>query len=140
MELDFITQNSIIYVLMAWVVIVVITKALKFEKYGFEIKPYSLVYKNKGVKFISLLLEDPQEPEAIERAKEFLIKQQAKFNHYFMNENLMQSFEKLDLLGIPAVFVYAQDGELMYRLTGDNPNKQFTEIDVENAIKKALEN
>lgn len=34
---------------MAWVVIVVIAKALKFEKYGFEIKAYSLVYKNKGV-------------------------------------------------------------------------------------------
>ncbi|QMU54226.1 MAG: PDZ domain-containing protein [Nitrosopumilus sp.] len=34
---------------MAWVVIVVITKALKFEKYGFEIKAYSLVYKNKSV-------------------------------------------------------------------------------------------
>ena len=34
---------------MAWVVIVVVTKALKFEKYGFEIKAYSLVYKNKGI-------------------------------------------------------------------------------------------
>ncbi len=34
---------------MAWVVIVVVAKALKFEKYGFEIKAYSLVYKNKGV-------------------------------------------------------------------------------------------
>jgi len=34
---------------MAWVVIVVIAKALKLEKYGFELKAYSLVYKNKGV-------------------------------------------------------------------------------------------
>ncbi|MDF2425281.1 MAG: site-2 protease family protein, partial [Nitrosopumilus sp.] len=49
LELDFITQNSIIYVLMAWVVIIVIAKALKFEKYGFELKAYSLVYKNKSV-------------------------------------------------------------------------------------------
>ena len=49
LELDFITQNSIIYVLMAWVVIVVVAKVLKLEKYGFEIKAYSLVYKNKGV-------------------------------------------------------------------------------------------
>jgi len=49
LELDFITQNSIIYVLMAWVVIIVIAKALKLEKYGFELKAYSLVYKNKGV-------------------------------------------------------------------------------------------
>ena len=41
---------------MAWVVIVVIAKALKFEKYGFEIKAYSLVYKNKGVNDILLKL------------------------------------------------------------------------------------
>nr|WP_237737695.1 site-2 protease family protein [Candidatus Nitrosopumilus sediminis] len=54
MELDFITQNSIIYVLMAWAVIVIVAKALKFEKYGFEIKAYSLVYKNKGVNEVLL--------------------------------------------------------------------------------------
>ena len=34
---------------MAWVVIIVIAKALKLEKYGFELKAYSLVYKNKSV-------------------------------------------------------------------------------------------
>ncbi len=34
---------------MAWVVIIVIAKALKVEKYGFELKAYSLVYKNKDV-------------------------------------------------------------------------------------------
>ena len=55
MELDFITQNSIIYVLIAWVVVVVIAKGLKLERFGFEIKPYSLVYKNKQVN--SLLIK-----------------------------------------------------------------------------------
>jgi membrane-associated protease RseP (regulator of RpoE activity) len=49
LELDFITQNAIIYVLMAWVGIIVVAKALKLEKYGFELKAYSLVYKNKSV-------------------------------------------------------------------------------------------
>ena len=34
---------------MAWVVIIVVAKALKLEKYGFELKTYSLVYKNKSV-------------------------------------------------------------------------------------------
>jgi len=56
LELDFITQNSIIYVLMAWVVIIIIAKALKFEKYGFELKAYSLVYKNKGVNDVLIKL------------------------------------------------------------------------------------
>ena len=54
MELDFITQNSIIYVLIAWVIIVVIAKGLKLERYGFEIKAYSLVYKNKQVNSVLL--------------------------------------------------------------------------------------
>lgn len=38
--------------LIAWVVIVAVAKGLKLEKYGFEIKAYSLVYKNKQVNSI----------------------------------------------------------------------------------------
>ncbi len=49
MEFDFITQNAIIYVLIAWVIIFVTAKGLKLQKYGVEIKPYSLIYKNKQV-------------------------------------------------------------------------------------------
>ena len=52
MDLDFITENSIIYVLMAWVVILVVAKALKLEKYGVELKVYSLVYKNQQVQSV----------------------------------------------------------------------------------------
>lgn len=43
------THNSIIYVLIAWVIVFVIAKVLRLEKYGFEIKPYSLTYKNQNV-------------------------------------------------------------------------------------------
>ncbi|WOV93775.1 MAG: site-2 protease family protein [Candidatus Nitrosoabyssus spongiisocia] len=49
MELDFITNNAIIYVLIVWVGIIVAAKALKLQNHGFEIKPYSLVYKNTQV-------------------------------------------------------------------------------------------
>jgi len=41
---------------VAWVVIIVIAKALKLEKYGFELKAYSLVYKNKGVNDVLIKL------------------------------------------------------------------------------------
>ncbi len=34
---------------MAWVAIIVVAKALKLERYGFELKAYSLIYKNKSV-------------------------------------------------------------------------------------------
>ena len=52
MEHDFITDNSIIYVLIAWVVILVAAKALRLERYGFELKIYSLVYKNQQVQAV----------------------------------------------------------------------------------------
>ena len=56
LEFDFLTQNSIIYVLIGWVVLVVLAKAFKLDKHGFEIKPYSLVYKNANVNLILLRL------------------------------------------------------------------------------------
>jgi len=46
------THNSIIYVLIAWVIVFGIAKALKLDKHGFEIKPYSLTYKNQSVQLI----------------------------------------------------------------------------------------
>jgi membrane-associated protease RseP (regulator of RpoE activity) len=52
LELDFITNNAIIYVLMAWVVIVIVAKGLKLQNHGFEIKAYSLVYKNAQVQSV----------------------------------------------------------------------------------------
>jgi len=45
----FLTDNAIIYVLIAWVGIFITAKTLKLEKYGFTIKPYSLTYKNYKV-------------------------------------------------------------------------------------------
>ena len=52
MEFDFITENSIIYVLIAWVVILAAAKGLRLEKHGFELKVYSLVYKNQQVQSV----------------------------------------------------------------------------------------
>ena len=49
MASDIFTDNAIIYVLIAWVVIFVTAKTLKLERFGFTIKPYSLTYKNYKV-------------------------------------------------------------------------------------------
>jgi len=49
LALDILTDNAIIYVLIAWVIIFVAAKALKLERFGFTIKPYSLTYKNYKV-------------------------------------------------------------------------------------------
>ena len=50
--MGFLAQNSIFYVLIAWVIIFAIAKASKLDKHGFEIKPYSLTYKNQNVQLI----------------------------------------------------------------------------------------
>ncbi len=52
MELDFLTENAIIYVLLAWVIILVTAKALKLQNHGFELKVYSLIYKNKDIQSV----------------------------------------------------------------------------------------
>lgn len=49
MVLDLITDNAIVYVLIAWLAILGTAKALRLENRGFEIKAYSLVYKNRSV-------------------------------------------------------------------------------------------
>ena len=49
MESNIFSENAIIYVLIAWVAIFVTAKALKLERFGFSIKPYSLTYKNYKV-------------------------------------------------------------------------------------------
>ena len=49
MESNIFSDNAIIYVLIAWVGIFVTAKALKLERFGFSIKPYSLTYKNYKV-------------------------------------------------------------------------------------------
>ncbi|MGI0045707.1 MAG: site-2 protease family protein [Nitrosotalea sp.] len=50
-------QNSIIYVLIAWGIIFAIAKVSKLDKRGFEVKPYSLTYKNQNVQlFLTRIL------------------------------------------------------------------------------------
>jgi len=49
---EILTDNAIIYVLIAWVVILAIAKSLKLEKHGFTIKAYSLTYKNTQVQSV----------------------------------------------------------------------------------------
>lgn len=91
-------------------------------------------YKDRGVRFISLNLDEQGDKESIQWANDFLAGISADFPNYHLEENMTEAFERLDLLGLPAVRVYARDGTEAHRLNGDNPYKQFTEKDVENAV------
>ena len=95
-------------------------------------------FADQGVEFVSLCLDDRDDADGIELAREFLTEQKATFPNYLMDEVVTHAFEKLDLLGIPAVFIYGPDGVLRYRLTGDDPNNQYTDADVADAIEELL--
>lgn len=96
-------------------------------------------YGDRGVRFVSMNLDSREDEPALEMARQFLVNTRATFENYMMNENLLQAFEMLDLLGIPTVVIYGPDGQERFRLTGDNPNHQFTDQDVESAIKSLLQ-
>lgn len=95
-------------------------------------------YKNKNVIFVSLNLDDHEDTDSLRWAQKFLVKQNATFDNYHINENLMLAFKKLDLISIPVVLIYGRDGKERYRLTGNNPNNQFSEKDVEAGILTLL--
>jgi len=95
-------------------------------------------YSGRGVRFISLNFDQQGDGESLEWANRFLQRVQAVFPNYHMDENMSQAFERLDLLGLPVVLIYDADGSEAYRLTGDDPNNQFDENDVEDAVLSLL--
>jgi thiol-disulfide isomerase/thioredoxin len=94
-------------------------------------------YSERGVRFVSLSLDDRDDENTIPQVTTFLERNRADgMTNYLMDEVIPDAFEKLDLLGIPAVYVYDANGELAHRLTGDDPNNQFTEADVEAVVEE----
>ncbi|MGQ9427097.1 TlpA family protein disulfide reductase [Gilvimarinus sp. F26214L] len=95
-------------------------------------------YASKGVEIVAVNLDNRDDKDALQRAETFLAEIGANFDNYHMNENLIEAFEHFGLIGIPAVVIYDGEGRERYRLTGTNPNKQFTDKDIEAAINELL--
>ncbi|MEX1033470.1 MAG: TlpA disulfide reductase family protein [Cellvibrionaceae bacterium] len=95
-------------------------------------------YSSRGVEIVSLNLDNREDQAAVQQAEEFLREINATFDNFHMDENLIEAFERFNLIGIPAVLIYDSNGEERFRLTGDNPNSQFTDEDIEDAINELL--
>lgn len=95
-------------------------------------------YDNNQVAIIGLNLDDRDDRLSISMAENFLNEVNANFANYHLDENLMLAFKELDLIGIPAVLIYDRQGNEIRRLTGDNPNRQFTDKDIEQVLKNLL--
>ncbi len=90
------------------------------------------------VRFISVNLDDPGDPEAYIEALDFLEAVGADFENYHMTASMFDSFGFFNLRSIPAVSIFDRAGDEAVRLSGDDPNNQFDESDIENAVDELL--
>ena len=96
-------------------------------------------YASKGLAIISLSLDDPTDSKAVNEAVRFLKEKNAVFSNVLLDENFGDGFDKLNINGIPAVFIYGPDGKEVKRFTMDDPDNQFTYDEVEKAIAALLD-
>ena len=95
-------------------------------------------YAPQGVRFLTLSLDDTTDEQALAFARRFLTEKRATFPNYLLDEPMGSSFDKLGIAGVPAVLVYDRNGKLARKLTTDDPNAQFTDDDVERAIRELV--
>lgn len=95
-------------------------------------------YKDRGVQFVSLSLDDREDPSSIEFARTFLQEQKATFPNYLLDENIMDGFELIGIQTVPAVNIYNRNGQLVRELNNNNPNDQFSDADIERALLELL--
>lgn len=96
-------------------------------------------YAVKGLKVVSLSLDDMSDAKAVKEATEFLVSKKALFTNLLMNEEPEFAFEKLDISAIPSVFIYDAKGKEVKRFTLEDPNNLFTYEQVEKTIQALLD-
>ena len=95
-------------------------------------------YRDRGVRFVSMCMEDRDDRPAVDGAERFLAQKRSPLDDFLLDEPLLEGFEDFGLLSVPAVYVYDRAGTLHTRLTADDPRRQFDESDVESAIEELL--
>jgi thiol-disulfide isomerase/thioredoxin len=95
-------------------------------------------YAPKGLAIISLSLDDTDDKNAVAKAEQFLKDKKAVFTNVLLDEASGEGFDKLNINGIPAVFIYGPDGKEVKRFTMDDPDNQFTYDEVEKFIVHLL--
>jgi len=96
-------------------------------------------YAPKGLAVISLSLDDPTDKAAVAESERFLKEKKASFTNILLDESFGDGFDKLNINGIPAVFIFGPDGKEVKRFTMDDPNNQFTYDEVEKAVAHLLD-
>ena len=98
-------------------------------------------YADKGLVAISLSLDVPDDPKKVAAATAFLKEKKAVFTNLILDEKTDDAFEKLNINGIPAVFVFTPDAPPAeaQTFTLDDVDNLFTYEQVEAFVKDYLE-
>jgi thiol-disulfide isomerase/thioredoxin len=95
-------------------------------------------YSERGVLFVSLCLDDPARKQDIDAAERIVVAANARFPHFLPEREIADSLEALAIRDLPAVLVYNESGDLMYRLEADHWTEEFSPADVEDAIESLV--
>ena len=96
-------------------------------------------YGAKGLKVISLTIDDPTDAKVVGEARKFLNEKKATITNLILEESEDDRYGKLDLSVIPAVYLYDPAGKLIKRYTYDDPNDQFDYNQVETDVAGYLD-
>jgi thiol-disulfide isomerase/thioredoxin len=90
-------------------------------------------YASEGLAAISVSLDDPSQPGAVEKVQGFLKTQRASFTNLILDEKPEVWQEKFGFDGPPCVFVFDRHGEIKKQFKDD-----FTYDEVEKLVKELL--
>lgn len=103
-----------------------------------ELIELSETYREKGVVFASLCLEEYAQQEEIDAAEEIVKRYDARFPHFLPRQDVAATLDALSLRDLPAVLVYDQAGELTHRVVADEQSNEISLADVQDAIDSLL--
>jgi hypothetical protein len=92
-------------------------------------------YARDGLVCMSVCVDEPKRRAA---ALDFLRDQRAPFANYLLREEIALWQEKFDVSGPPAVFVFNRDGKRAGKFDCNDPDKPYTNADVEQLVRSLL--
>ena len=96
-------------------------------------------YDPDRIQFLSLSIDDSNDPAALDQVQQFLDNQDADFPHHLLTHEITQALESLGLESIPAVMVYDAEGRLRHRFQGDDDEIELSAADLRDAIESLLD-
>ena len=88
-----------------------------------------------NIAFLSVTLDEHDDPVAMAEALALVLQRDARFPHYVLRADVEQAMHRLGIVDVPAVLVLDREGAVRYRLTGDPFDNEVGIADVEDAIE-----